>query len=734
MSDENSNNEQNTTGLTLQDLWAVVLKRKWIVISFALVVVAAVTIASFIQKSTFTSSGTLLIEEEPNILTFEKIYQMNSFSMDYYETQYKILTSRTLAINTIEQLKLNENEKFAGKLKKKSTRSDQLGSIFMEKLIDLFLKRITVRPVTNRLVEVSFKDENPKFAAQALDTLLDAFIDMNIQKKFLATEQATEFLGKQIANVNTEIESKEKKLQEYGAEKNIVILSDNETTMVEKLKSLNQALTEAEIDRIKKQTYYNEIRFVSPNEIPESLTNELIVKLKEEYARLNREYIKKSEIFKSDFPEMQRLKVELDSIRESLNNETQNLIKAAYADFQAALNREKSLKDAFNRQNQEAIKLNNSAILYNSLQVEITNKKSVLDSLLKRQAETDVSLRLKGLKSSNVSILDRASIPVNPSSPKKKRNMILALMVGLFGGLGLAFLFEVQDKSIKNIRDLEKYSHLPVLGIIPAFNMKGFNKLYGKKRLEKRKESEPSGVLKFAGRKEEELPKIESIELITYLLPKSKISENYRSIRTTLLLSSSESKLKTLAISSPLPQEGKTATISNLAATFAQTGKKVLVIDSDLRKPMQHKIFKVKNQNGLTNFLSGNIDGDDLVKKTQVPNLYLINSGPAPTNPLELLSSEKMANLIDSLKKHFEYIFIDTPPLLLLSDAFVMGPKIDGMILVVWGGKTSRESLRQVEEKLGYYKIKCPGVIINGADLREYDYYYMKQYHHYYEY
>jgi capsular exopolysaccharide synthesis family protein len=307
-------------------------------------------------------------------------------------------------------------------------------------------------------------------------------------------------------------------------------------------------------------------------------------------------------------------------------------------------------------------------------------------------------------------------------------------MVGLLGGLGLAFLFEVQDKSIKNFRDLEKYSRLPTLGIIPAFNINGFNKLYGKQRLEKRKEAEPSRVLKIAGRREEEVPKIESIELITHLLPKSKISENYRSIRTTLLLSSSDSRLKILAISSPLPQEGKTATVSNLAVTFAQTGKTVLVIDTDLRKPTQHKIFKVKNQNGLTNFLSGNIEGDDLVKKTQVPNLYLINSGPAPTNPLELLSSEKMANLIDSLKKHFEYILIDTPPLLLLSDAFVLGPKIDGMILVVRGGKTSRDSLKQVEEKLSAYKIKCPGVIINGADLREHDYYYMKQYHHYYDY
>jgi capsular exopolysaccharide synthesis family protein len=733
MSKEHSYDEESTGAIALEDLLAGILKRKWIVISFTLVLVVIVTIASFLQKPTFTSKGRLLIEEEPNILNFEKIYNIEALNYDYYQTQYELLASRSLADNTLERLKLYENQQYIGKFKSKKASADKPDTILKERLIDSFQKRLSVRSITNRLVEVGYSDADPKLAADVVNTLLEAYIDMNIQKKYLNTEKATDFLSTQIVDIGAEIEEKEKKLLEYGAEKNIVILSEKETNIVENLKAINKALAEAQIDRVKKETDYSEIKSADPNNIPESLANETILKLRDDYARLNREYTNKSDIYKTDFPEMQRLRSELDSVRKSLISETQNLIQVAYADYQAAMNKEKSLRDAFNRQKYEANKINSSAILYNSLQAEIENKKAVLKALLTRQGETDVSLRLKGLGATNISIVDRATVPLYPSSPKKKRNVILAFMVGLLGGLGLALVFEAMDKSVKNSRDVEKSSGLSVLGIIPQLRMIEPRKFFHKRQHGKKSEEiEQTGFPK-SNREKTEIPRIESVELITHFFPKSSISENYRSILTSLLLSSTGTKPRTLLISSPLPQEGKTATVSNLAAAFARTGKTVVVIDADLRKSMQHKIFKVKNQTGLSNFLSGSFDGN-IIKETHIPKLYLISAGPVPDDPMRLLGSVKMTNLVDSLKQQFEYILIDTPPILLLSDAIVLGPKTDGVVLVVWAGKTPREALKQSSEKLDKHKVKCHGVIINSADLRDHDYYYLKHYYQHYDY
>jgi len=732
MSQEHASREESTPAIDLERLLQVVLKRKWVVISFLMILVGFVTIVSLLQKPTFTAKGRLLIEEEPNILTFEKIYKIDNYSGDYYQTQYEMLRSRSLADTTLERLKLYENEKYVGKLRGNKTSGEQPDSIIRERLIDYFLKQLAVVSITNRLIEVRFNDGDPRLAADVVNTLFDAYIDMNIRRRYLTTEQAADFFSKEIAEINAEIEEKEKRLLEYGSKKNIVVLSEKETASVENLRAINQALAEAQIDRLKKEANYNIIKSASPGDIPESLANEVILKLREDFARLNREYIQRSETYKADFPEMLKLKAELDSVRESLANETQNLARIANADYQAALDKEKTLRDAFGRQRFEANKVNSSAILYNSLQAEIENKKTVLRALLTRQSETDVSLRLKGFGASNVSIVDKATVPLKPSSPKKKRNVALAFFVGFLGGLGLAFVFELMDKSVKNAHDVQKYSSLALLGIVPEFGQKKNRVKLLWKQSEKKKDAERPESVKPGDTKGDN-QKTESIELITHLSPKSKISENYRSIRTSLLLSSDSSKSRVLAISSPLPQEGKSVTTANLAVTLAQAGKSVLIIDSDLRKPMQHEIFKVANLKGLTDLLSSDYKEKDSIKTTEVPNLFLINSGPVPANPVELLSSEKMARLLKSLKENFEHILIDTPPLLLLSDAFVLASKIDGLLLVVSGGATSREALRQASEKLDSHKMKCLGVILNRADLREHDYYYTKYYQHYYD-
>ena len=713
---------EEESAIGFREYWRVALKRRWTVITFAATVLAVVGLYSFLVRPTYTAKGTLLIEREPNILSFEEIFQIETFNDDYFQTQYKLLQSRSLAEDTIDRLKLHENAAFAGKVKKGKNGGGWTDPVFRGRLVDAFQGRLGVKPVRQtRLVEVSFKDRDPKFAAEVLNALFEAYIDMNVQKKFQATEQATEFLTGQIAGIRSEIGRDEKKLQEYGAEKNIIALSDTETTVVEKLGELNKALTAAQIDMIQKETYYNEIRMASPDYIPEAINNPLIQRLREDYVRMSREYTKRQETFLPDYPEMKRLKTELDAAKIALENETGGLIKGAYSDYQAALRQYRSLNAVFNRQKQDAIQMNSNAILYSSLKNEVANKKSLLENLMRRQSETGVSARLKGLRTSNVWIVDRAEVPIRPSSPKKKLNMVLALMLGLFGGLGLAFLFEHLDSSIKSFEDVEKYAKLPSLGMVPSFRPDGaghghpYGKHGDKKKGKKGEEAEPH-----------------SIELVTHFAPKSTYSENYRSIRTTLLLAMPDSKLKTIAVTSALPREGKTVTTSNLGVALAQAGKKVVIVDADLRKPCQNRIFKLKGMSGLTNYLAAGMVLRDLVQPTAVPNLYLIAAGPVPPNPVELLGSEKMAVMLDELKKVFDYILLDTPPALAVSDAVVMGPHLDGAILVVRGGQTSRDALRSAREMLDKHKIRTVGVIINDVRVRDYGYYYMGRYYKYY--
>lgn len=721
--------------INLREYWDILWRRRWLIGAFALALIFIVGVWTFTARPTYTAKGTLLIEKEANILTFEEIFQIESFRDDYYQTQYKLLQSRALAAETVNRLNLFENKEFVGN-GRNGAKSGKDDPVLRQKLINEFLSRLQIKPLRlTRLVEVSFSSRSPKLAADGVNTLFDAFIDMNVNAKYEATEQATEFLTQQINGLRTEIAAKERELQSYGAEKNIIALSDTETTIVDKLGELNKALTEAQIDRLRKEANYNEIRNASADYIPEAVNNPLIQRLREDYVRMSREYSKKSETFRPEYPEMVRLKAELDSARELLANETNNLIKAAYSEFQGAQKREMSLQSVFDNQKKEALQLNSNAILYNGLKIELDNKKSLIETLLKRESETGVSARLRGLRTSNIRIVDRADEPLQPSSPKKRMNMVLALLFGLFGGVGLALLLDHLDDTIKGAQDIEKNAQLPTLGIVPTFSLDEGKSGYGYGR--KKKIKEGRGVEDDRGAKEKSAePPVKSIELITHLAPKSNFSESYRSIRTSLLLSGSAPDLRAIIVTSPLPSEGKTVTVSNLAVTLAQTGKRVLVIDADLRKPRMHRIFRMRNLTGLTNFLTTGVELKELVKATEIPNLYLITSGPVPPNPAELLGSDKMFKLLETLKGNFAYILIDTPPILAVTDALVLGPAIDGFVIIVWGDKTPRDALKQARDTLEMTKIKTLGVIINNLNVHKHGSYYKSYYYkyqHYYE-
>lgn len=490
--------EQGEIQIDIREYISILWRRKWAVITVFLVVLGTAALKTFTATRMYRGRGLLSIEKELNILSFEEMFQFEAGKREYLMTQYEILKSRSLAETTLEMLPTAPQD--AKKRKGELPETEQ-----KRRKIDGFLANLEIKPVRETtLVEVLFSSPDPERAAETVNALIDSYIDMNIQHKYAATEQASSFLTEQVETLRKEIARKENELQKYGQEKNIIALSDTETTVIDKLDELNRALTAAQIERVNKEAVYNEIRNASADYVPDAAKNPLIEELRREYDRLTRDYAQKQESLGPDYPEMQRLRRDIETTKSALEREMKNLVKGAYSEYQAALKKEKSLEDVFNQQKAEAFLMNSNAVAFNSLKMEVENLNSLMDSLLRRQSETGVSARLQGMKTSNIKVVDRAEVPGAPFSPNVKVNLLLGLMLGLVGGAGLAFFLNHIDDSVKSTDDVERYGKLPALGIVPAFSVNG-HRGYGYGYGDRKKRTGQKG--KDAGKGNETAPK-----------------------------------------------------------------------------------------------------------------------------------------------------------------------------------------------------------------------------------
>jgi capsular exopolysaccharide synthesis family protein len=653
--------------------------------------------------------------------------------LDYYQTQYKILESRSLTRRVVQSLNLKGHPEFLPKPETpfQKWKSDTLGSItglfesfgFSKEtgsskdspgpsetaketgLISSFLGRLKIEPIRNsRLVKVHFDSNYPELSAQVPNTLAAAYIQQNLEGRFIATQQAKEWLTGQLEDLRAKVERADEALQAFGSKHGIISLEEKENVIMQRLTELNEALTKMEAERMSKEALYNQTRDRNSDSLPLILENKLIQDLKQAYIQMEGQFMKLSETFKPDYPEMVRLKNQMGTIQKRLDAEIDKIIMAIKNDYEASLRRESLLRKAFEEQKARAIEMKEKSIQYNILKREADTNTELHRGLLQRMKEAGVSA---GITASNIQIVDQAELPLRPFKPNKRLNLLLAAVVGLFLGVGIAFFFEYLDNTVKTPEDVEGLLRLPSFGMVPEISFER------KKRLER-------GI---------SYP----VELITYGHPKSMLSEAYRNIRTSVLLSFSEKPPKRIVITSPNPAEGKTTTVINTAIAMAQTGAQVVVIDSDMRKPRVHKIFESENETGLSNFLSGNADLDSQIRKSEVPNLYYIPSGPIPPNPSELIGSNLFKQMLDTLEKRFDHVVIDSPPVLGFADSAILSTCVDGIILVVVGGKTPRETLQRAKEAILQVNGKILGVVINRVNIHRSDYgYYYYRYHYYY--
>jgi capsular exopolysaccharide synthesis family protein len=719
---------QEPKEVELRDYWKVILKRKWTIISFTFIVLIATGVMTFTMSPIYRSTATIQINKEnPQVVDFKEIFSINTMEMDYHQTQYRILESRTLAKRVIHSLKLSEHPEFLPKPKTayqewkgkilgffsgffSSPKEDASSSETKKEilLINRFLSRLKIEPIRNSLlVKIHFDSNYPELSAQVANTVATTYMQQNLEMRFITTEKAKEWLTGQLQDLKGKVERADEDLQIFGSKHDIISLDEKENVTMHRLTELNEALTKAESDRIAKEANYRQIKGKNIDSLPPILESKLISDLKQAYIQLEAQYVKQLETFKADHPEMARLKKQMEILKTRLDGEISKIAAGIKNDYESGLKRETLLRQAFEQQKKKTMEMKEKAIQYNILKREADTNRELYKGLLQKMKEAGISA---GITASNIQLVDQAELPINPHKPNKRLNLILALIVGLFLGVGLAFFFEYLDNSVKTPEDVEQLVRLPFFGLVPELS-------HERRRRVNRETSYP-------------------VELITFGHPKSMLSEAYRNIRTSILLSFSGRVPKNIAISSPNPAEGKTTTAINTAIALSQTGARVLIIEADLRRPRIHRIFDQDNGVGLSNYLSGHAELDSIIKSTEIPNVFYIPSGPLPPNPSELLGSSIFKSMIESLDEQFDHIVLDAPPILGFADSVILATSVDGTILVVQGGKTPKETLQRAKDVLSQVNARILGVVINRVNIRRSGYdgygYYYYRYHSYY--
>jgi capsular exopolysaccharide synthesis family protein len=747
----------------LRDYLNVILKRKWIVAIFLISVVVTTIILTLMTTPLYKSTAVVRIDKDtPNVLNFKGV-QIPTPGVDYYQTQYEIFKSRNLAERVIRNLNLDENDDFLpvesklskikrlifnntigiliklfspaphNPVKKEIANTNQYANANLsdnneipDYFINSLIGRIEVNPVKNsQLVRVSFISHNPELSMNVANAIAQTFIIFDLESRIEASKDAKIFLEQQIEIMKRKVEESEQKLNEYASQKEIIFDKNKQNLLTQKLSDISSALNSVTNERMQKEALYREVKESGGNN-PVILNNPLIQGLKRELSSLEAEYSNLSKIYTPDYPRMKSLNSQIEAIQNKIEQETSRIVSSIESDYNAALKKEENLTKAFNVQKRRVLSFQDSIAQFEVLNREVEVNKELHNNLLQRLNEVGVSA---SSRATNIQILDKATYPKLPYKPNVLFNILLSIVFGLAGGIGLVFLAEYFDSSIKDTDDIEKKINLPTLGMIPVYGDNG-----GLKNLT------ISRPRKVTLQKESDSSKMPMVIEHDKINP---IAEAFRSIGAFVLLSSSSNPPKTILITGPGEKVGKTTICINIAKVLLETLGNGIIIDADLRRPKLHHVFKIDNSIGLSTFLSGNIefegvDKSTLIKQTSVDGLGIITSGPLPPNPSELLGSLRMQDLVNVLQSSFDFIIIDSPPVMGLPDALYLSKIVDGTVIVVRAGETPKKALMETKNVFKSINAKILGVILNGvkkSDLKygSYNYYYSSYYSSYFK-
>jgi succinoglycan biosynthesis transport protein ExoP len=703
----------------LLDYLIVLRKHQWLILTFLLTVVTVVTIASFKMKPIYVAAARVEVDRESqNMAPFPN---SNSYAdyvdlENYLETQAKILQSETLALQTVKSLDLERYPEFGGG--PNATAFAHNGVVTRRpSILGAFLGRLSVKHVPNSsLIEVTFEAEDPQLAAQIVNTHLQNFVEQNFRSKYDATIQASNWLSSELEELRIKVEKSENARIAYERANQIWQIDEKQDIATQKLAELSKAVTAAQTDVAEKEALYRMAVSGNVDALPSARGSEVVTELLKRKSDIDTQYAEALDQYGPNFPKVLRLASKQKEVEDDLNRARSTLVESIQQEYDTARSHVELLQEALDRQKREANDQAEKLVQYHILQHDAESNKQLYDGLLQKLKEAGISA---GLRSSNIRVVDPALAPASASRPQKSRNILLAFLMGLVGGVGLALFREYLDNTVKSPDDIEALTGLPSLAVVPS--LPGMNSTQVRLSKGAQETGSPAGM----GSR---------VELLSYVQPKSQISEAFRALRTSLLLSQADHPPQVILVTSALPREGKTTAAVNLAVTLAQLGDRTLLVDSDLRKPGIRRALNltIGKDVGLSSYLAGVTSLEEAtIQHPTITNLSALTTGPVPPSPADLLSSHRMREAIAELRRRFKFIVIDSPPVMAATDAVILSALTDGVLLVVRSGETPKEAFTRTRDLLAAVKCRLLGVVLNAVDSSAPDYYYSYRYYPY---
>lgn len=712
----------------LLDYWKIVKRRKWTVVAVFAAVVVTAALYAFLATPIYQGTAQVLVDTEKNqTLDFADgaaVIQKRD-PAEYFNTQREIMSSRLFADRVVRKLQLDKNPYFLEQKAKVQRDANSglhalkrtIAGLFPERgkpllpppdpaataeldpvLTDILLGNLTAEaPQLSNVMRIKFTAAEPAVASSLANGVATTLIEHNLSLRVKPYQDAAEWLSARLVDSKAKVEESEKLLQRYREGTGVVSFESKESVITQQLQELVTQLVQTEARKQEAQVKYNQILSVvnSPERlatVPDIMSNIVIQGLRKDELDLQRQLSEVSEKFGEKHPQIIRLNSQLDTVRQSIVAEARKMLSTAKTELEIASNREASLRQTIAGQKQDVLDLSRKAIDFNVIAGESASNRQFYDLLLKKLQEASLS---GGINVSNLQIVDFAVPPTEPVKPRRGLLLALAAFLGLLGGLFVAFFAEYMDDTVRTAADVERVLKLPFLDVVPL-------------------STAGDGPLFLASD------------------PKSVVSESFRTIRTGVLLSMVDRPLQVILVTSAIPNEGKTTVSANLALAMVNSGERVLVVDTDLRRHNLHELFGLGSEPGLTNLLTAPATAGAIREVAGHPGLSILTGGAQAPNPSELLGSARMKELIQGARGNFDRIILDAPPLRVFSDALVLSQIADGVILVTWGGNTPRPLIQQSVDSLRGVKANILGVVLNKIDVKEHSEYYSPYYASYY--